>query len=99
MRPSLRDQQRARDAGAPVSEVVHDRFAYVFGKRHAVVQLAFATDEDFPGAPVDIIKLDRDDLGSAKSQPRCEQQQRVIAPPHGVVGSHRFYQPLDLFGL
>jgi len=63
------------------------------------MQLALAADEDLARAPVDVVELDRDNLGSAKSEPRHEQQHRVVAPPDGVVGANRLDQPLDLFGL
>ena len=94
-----RDEQRARVAGSSISDVVDDRFAHVRGKRHAVVQFALTPDEDFARAPVDVVELDRDNLGRAKSEPRHEQQHRVVAPPNGVVGANRLDQPLDLFGL
>ena len=63
------------------------------------MQLALAADEDLARAPVDVVELDRDNLGSAKSEPCHEQQHRVVAPPDGVVGANRLDQPLDLFGL
>ena len=99
VRRPRRDEQRTRVAGSSVSDVIHDRFAHVRGKRHAVVQLALAPDEDLARAPVDVVELDRDNLGRAKSEPRHEQQHRVVAPPNGVVGANRLDQPLDLFGL
>src|SRR5271155_4057041 len=63
------------------------------------MQLALAADEDFARAPVNVVELDRDNPGSAKSEPRHDQQHRVVAAPDGVVGANRLDQPLDLFGL
>jgi hypothetical protein len=99
VRRPRRDEQRTRVAGSSVSDVIHDRFAHIRGKRHPIMQLALAADEDLARAPVDVVELDRDNLGSAKSEPRHEQQHRVVAPPDGVVGANRLDQPLDLFGL
>jgi hypothetical protein len=70
--------------------VLEDRFAHICGKRHAIMQLALAADQDFAHAPVDIVELDRDDLGSTKSKPGNEQQHRAVEPPDVVVRSDRF---------
>jgi len=51
------------------------------------VQFAFAADEDLARAPLDVVDLDHDNLGSAKSQPCHEEQHRVVAAPDGVLGS------------
>src|SRR5713226_2542502 len=93
-----RDEQSAGVALSFVSDVLDNRFARVRWKRHAVVQLALAADQDFARTPVDVVELDRNDLGSAKPEPRHEQQHRVVAPPNGVVRSDRFNEPSDLFG-
>jgi hypothetical protein len=62
------------------------------------VQLALAADEDFARKPVDVVELNRNDLGSAKPEPRHEQQHRVVAPPDGGVRSDRFDDPPDFLG-
>jgi hypothetical protein len=93
------EEESARVAGSTVFDIVHDRFAHVRGKRHPVVQFALTPNEDFARAPVDVVELDRDNLGCAKSEPRHEQQHGVVASPNGVVGANRLDQLLDLFGL
>lgn len=92
------ERNSARVALTSVSDVLDDCFAPIRGKRHAIVQLALAADEALARAPIDVIKPDRDDLGSAKPEP-CHQQHRVVAQPDGVIGSDRVDQLLDLFGL
>ena len=43
------------------------------------MQLALAAHQQFACAPVDIVELDRDDLGRAQPEPRHEQQHRIVA--------------------
>ena len=51
-----------------MSDIVGHGFANVRRDRHAVVPLAFASNDEFTGAPVDIVELDSNDLLRPKAQ-------------------------------
>jgi hypothetical protein len=48
----LADTNRARETPARPFLIIHDRFAHLCGKRHAIMQLALAADEDLAGQSI-----------------------------------------------
>ena len=62
------DEQRAGRPTPAIPDVVDDGVADVVRQRHAVVPLALAADQDCACTPVDVVELDRDDLGRAQAK-------------------------------
>ena len=88
---------RYRDAPAPAAtDVRDDSLAYIDGKRHAVMELAFSANHQLPRTPAYVLEPDSDHFLRAKAKTRHEQQHRVVAPPDDIIGSNGFEQSPDL---
>src|SRR5271165_196988 len=99
VRDLVGDEQRAGCPAPAVPDVVDDRLASVLRQRHAVVPLAFATDQDRAGSPIDVIELDRDDLRRTQTEAGENQQHRIVAASDRVGRPGRIGPSVDLLRL
>lgn len=66
--------------------------------RQAVMELTLAADQQLTCTPVNVVELDRDDLGRAEAEPRHKQQHSIIARAMSGVAAHRAKNGLDPIG-
>ena len=92
------NEQDARRSTSTIPNIVDNGLAGVFGQRHAIVLLTFAADQDRTGPPVNVIKLDRNDLRRPQSEAGDEQKHRIVAPANWIIGPDRRNQLLDRLG-
>lgn len=80
-----------------MSDIVGHGFANVRRDRHAVVPLAFASNDEFTGAPVDIVELDSNDLLRPKAQTGKQKHHGVVTSAELGVASDGSENGLHLF--
>ena len=60
--------------------------------------LALAAHDEFAGAPVDVVELDRDDFRRAQAEPGEQKDHRIVATAEPSVGPDRRQYALHLVG-
>ena len=90
VRCPVRDEHRAAVRRSTfLAKIPAQCFADFDCNRQAVMQFALTAHHQLARAPVDIVELDRDDLGCSQSEARREQQHRVIPRAMPGVAAHR----------
>ena len=72
-----------------ITKISAQSFAYFGRYRHAIMELPFAAHQQLTGTPINIIKLDRDDLDCSEPESRHEEQHSIISCAMPRVATHR----------
>ena len=95
MRRLSGDEQVTRVARSTIAKVGDDRLTDIDGKRHAIVALSLAANQDLARTPSNVLKPNRNHFRCAEAKPRHQQQHRMVAPPERIVSVNRFDQLPD----
>jgi hypothetical protein len=81
-----------------MSEIRDDRFADIGGQRQLEPPAALATHAQGAILPVDILELEKRHFTGTQTQPRKQQQDRIVASPDRGVSIDSSQQPAHLIG-